>query len=598
MASSQPYEQLAQTLARHRHNPTRLVQILREAQEELGWVAPETLSAIARGVDLPFAQVAGVASFYSFFHTEPLGRYRILFSNNITDRMRGSAALMELLCQQLWLEPGHVSEDGLVSVDVTSATGMDDQGPAMLVNYRAITRLTPQRISQIAELIRSETPVADWPPEFFVVEDTIRRRDVLLNLKMEPGEALKAAFQIGPEALIAEMKLSNLRGRGGAGFPAGQKWEACRKSPGDVRYVVCNADEGEPGTFKDRVLLTSFNDLVFEGMTLAAFAVDARHGIVYLRGEYRYLLDPLNEALAKRRAAGLLGENILGSGFSFDIEIHMGAGAYVCGERSALVESLEGKPGRPRLRTWSLSTRGYLGKPTDLNNVESLASGCLVALKGGAWYAAIGLPKSTGTKLISVSGDCERPGIYEYPFGVKVATILEDCGASNALAVQVSGPSGTTLAEDEYRRQISFEDVPCGGAFMIFDQTRDMLEVARHFAHFFAEESCGFCTPCRVGTAVNVRLMDKIVDGRGSQYEIQELYKMHRLMQVTSHCGLGSTATNMISDTMTKFRPAYERRLISLDYEPAFDLDESLSQARQMTQRDDIGAHLSQEKTS
>ncbi len=586
-------------IARHRHDGTRLVQILREVQEQLSWLSPATLTHIADGIGWPRAQVSGTAAFYSFFHTRQRGKYCVLWSDNITDRMLGNADLMDAMCKKLWLEPGRVSEDGLVSVNTTSCTGLCDQGPALLVNYRAIPRMTQARLGEMVGLIREEKPVSEWPAEWFVIEDNIRRKDILLGHELKNGQALTAALERGPLAMLEEVKAGKLRGRGGAGFSTGLKWEACRNAaghgPNPAHYVVCNADEGEPGTFKDRVLLTSYADLVFEGMSIAGCVVGARKGLLYLRGEYRYLLDPLESVLAARRSAGLLGADILGKGFDFDIEIHLGAGAYVCGEESALIESLEGKPGRPRIRPPFPVTHGYLDQPTTVNNVETLAASCLIAAQGGAWYAAHGTERSAGSKILSVSGDCERPGIYEYAYGVTVRQVLEDCGATDCQAVQVSGPSGICVSADEFNRRIAFEDLATAGAFMIFDETRDMFEVARNFAHFFAHESCGFCTPCRVGTTLVRNLMDKIARGHGSPYDINELFKLHRVMQGASHCGLGNSACNPVFDTLNKFRPAYERRLKSLDYEPAFDLDAALSQARQMTGRDDAGAHLAKE---
>lgn len=588
-----------QVLARHGRDGTRLMQILRETQEALNWLAPATLTRIADGVGWPRAQVSGTAAFYSFFHTRPRGKYCVLWSDNITDRMLGNAELMDAMCKKLWLEPGRVSEDGLVSVNTTSCTGLCDQGPALLVNYRAMPRMTPTKLGEVVGMIRNEVPVSEWPAEWFAIEDNIRRKDILLGHQLQNGQALQAALQRGAEATLAEIKSGRLRGRGGAGFSTGLKWEACRNAsgtgPNPAHYVVCNADEGEPGTFKDRVLLSSYADLVFEGMSIAGYVVGAKKGLLYLRGEYRYLLEALESALAARRATNLLGSNILGKGFDFDIEIHLGAGAYVCGEESALIESLEGKPGRPRIRPPFPVTRGYLDQPTTVNNVETLASACLISAHGGAWYAAHGTEKSAGSKILSVSGDCERPGIYEYPYGVTVRQVLDDCGATDSQAVQISGPSGICVAAEEFGRRIAFEDLPTAGAFMVFDETRDMFEVARNFAHFFAHESCGFCTPCRVGTTLVRNLMDKIARGHGSPYDINELFKLHRVMQGASHCGLGNSACNPMFDTLNKFRPAYERRLKSLDYEPAFDLDAALSQARQMTGRDDAAAHLTNE---
>jgi [NiFe] hydrogenase diaphorase moiety large subunit len=401
------------------------------------------------------------------------------------------------------------------------------------------------------------------------------------------------ALARGPEAMLEEAKASKLRGRGGAGFSMGLKWEACRDAPGTAHYVVCNADEGEPGNFKDRVLLTTLADLVFEGMTLCALVIGARRGFVYLRGEYRYLLGHLESVLARRRSRGLLGARILGrEGFDFDVEIHVGAGAYVCGEESALIESLEGKRGTPRNRPPYPVTQGYLGQPTVVNNVETFAASCHVALRGGEAYAAIGTGVSTGTKLVSISGDCARPGIYEYPFGVEVARALADCGAVDTQAVQVSGPSGNCLSEAEFGRRIAFEDLPTAGALMVFDRSRDMFEVARNFVHFFAHESCGFCTPCRVGTSLLCNMMDKLAHGHGSPYDFAEIEKMNLLLLSMSHCGLGHSACNPVLHTIAKFRPAYQQRLEHEEFKPAFDLDRALGAARQMTGRDDEAAHF------
>ena len=587
-------EDLQSLLARHAADPHALVQILRELQALQGWLPRTSLGRVAVALGLTLADVEGVAGFYRFFHTRPVGAYRILFSDNVTDRMLGSEALMADLCRRLGVAPGRVSDDGLVSVDKSSCTGLCDQGPALLVNHHhVVTRLDAARVAQLAGLIHARVPVPQWPAQWFEVQDNIRRADVLLGEPVSPGAALAAALARGPEAMLAELKRSNLRGRGGAGFATGLKWELCRQAPGAEHVVVCNADEGEPGTFKDRVLLSRQADAVFEGMTVAAHCIGARRGLVYLRGEYRYLLEPLLAVLQRRRDLQLLGPSILGhAGFDFDIAIHVGAGAYVCGEESSLIESLEGKRGTPRIRPPFPVEHGYLGHPTIVNNVETFCAAGHIALQGGTWWSAIGTPKSTGTKIHSVSGDCERPGLYEYPFGTRVGRILEDCGATDTQAVQVGGPSGVCLSAFEFGRRIAFEDVPTAGAFMVFDRSRDMFEVARGFAHFFAHESCGFCTPCRVGTALVVKRMDKLAAGHGSRHDIDVLFELDRLMHTATHCGLGATACNPLRDTILKFRPAYEQHLQSLHFEPAFDLDAELSIARHMTGRDDAGAHL------
>ncbi|MFO1274270.1 MAG: NAD(P)H-dependent oxidoreductase subunit E [Rubrivivax sp.] len=584
---------VAAVLARHGHDVHRLVQVLRELQAEAGWLPPATLAAVAQGLGLTLAQVQGVAGFYRFLHLQPVGSVRILFSDNVTDRMAGSEALMADLCRRLGVAPGRVSDDGWVSVDRTSCTGLGDQGPALLVNHQqVVTRLDAARVAQLPDLVRQRVPPAWWPAEWSVVEDHVRRAEVLLAEAPPVGEAIAATLARGAEATLTEIEVSRLRGRGGAGFSTATKWKLAREAPGAEHVVVCNADEGEPGTFKDRVLLARHADEVFEGMTVAAFVTGARLGFVYLRGEYRFLLEGLEAVLARRRAAGLLGRAIAGrEGFDFDIEIHLGAGAYVCGEESSLIESLEGKRGTPRIRPPFPVQHGYRGWPTVVNNVETFCAAAHVAQKGGAWWAAIGTAKSSGTKIHSVSGDCERPGLYEYPFGTRVERILEDCGARDTQAVQVGGPSGTCLSAFEFGRRIAFEDVPTAGAFMVFDRRRDMFEVARAFAHFFAHESCGFCTPCRVGTALVVKRLDKLAAGHGSRHDIDVLFELDKLMHTATHCGLGASACNPLRDTIQKFRPAYERHLKSLHFEPAFDLDAELAIARHLTGRDDPAAH-------
>ena len=581
---------------RRRADPTQLLQILREAQEELGWISPETARAVASTLGVPATHVESVVQFYSFLYDKPRGRYRILFSDNITDRMLGSLTLFEHMLKRLKLKQGEVSPDGAVSVDLTSCTGMCDQGPAALVNNRAVTRLTARRVDEMCDLVRAGVSLRTGRPTISASKTTFAAPTRCSTRATNRARRLRAAIALGRQGMLDEMKRSNLRGRGGAGFTTSVKWESCRNAPGAERYIVCNADEGEPGTFKDRVLLTSYADRVFEGMAIAGFVAGAARGLVYLRGEYRHLLEPLEAKLDAMRRDRLMGAGICGAqGFDFDVDIHLGAGAYICGEESALIESLEGKPGKPRIRPPFPVTVGYLGKPTVVDNVETLAQATEVALHGGRMFAGRGTKHSAGTKILSVSGDCSRPGLYEYPFGVRVEQVLQDCGASDVAAVQVSGPSGVCLTPDEFRRHIAFEDVPTAGAFMVFGMERDLFEVARNFAHFFAHESCGFCTPCRVGTALLRDALDKIAEGRGSRYEINELMRLAELLRRTSHCGLGQTAGNPVRDTWAKFRPAFERRLIRGEFDPAVDLDAALTRAREIAGRDDAAAHIGAE---
>ncbi|MEQ1805228.1 MAG: NADH-ubiquinone oxidoreductase-F iron-sulfur binding region domain-containing protein, partial [Burkholderiaceae bacterium] len=501
------------------------------------------------------------------------------------------------LCRRLGVTPGQVGADGSVSVGFTSCTGLPDQGPALLINHhQVLTRFDDERVAQLADLVRAQVPPALWPREWQRVDDHVQRADVLLGAAPLQGSALRATLARGAAPTLDEIEASRLRGRGGAGFATAAKWKLARAAPlpeGGTRFVVCNADEGEPGTFKDRVLLTRQAHTLIEGMSVAARLLGARQGFIYLRGEYRYLLEALQETLSRRRGAGLLGARILGvTGFDFDIAIHLGAGAYVCGEESALLESLEGKRGTPRIRPPYPVEQGYLGQPTVVNNVETFCAAAHIAEQGGAWWAALGTAASSGTKIHSVSGDVQRPGVYEFPFGVSVREILQACGAVRTQAVQVGGPSGVCLAEPEFDRRIGFEDVPTAGAFTVFDDSRDLFEVARGYAQFFAHESCGFCTPCRVGTELIVRRMDKLAAGYGSGFDEAELRELEALLHGATHCGLGATAANPLRDTLARFPAAYRRRLIQPRFVPGFDLDAELEPARRATGRDDAQAHL------
>ncbi|BBL73276.1 NAD(P)H-dependent oxidoreductase subunit E [Methylomagnum ishizawai] len=594
-------------VARHGGEPTELLQILREVQAYLHHVPHEAMVFLYEVLQVPPAQIQGVVEFYSFLSTTPRGHYDLRVSDSITDQMLGSRALAADLCERLGVRLGETRADGAVSVDYTSCTGMCEQGPAGLVNGLALTRLDRARIGRIAELVEAGAPLEAWPEEFFAVADNVHKPGLLLENGFEPGAALAKLFERGRDATFAELEQSGLRGRGGAGFNTAWKWRFCYEGPDEdsfcpmdkrsevQRFVICNADEGEPGTFKDRVLLNSHAHRVFEGMTVCAALVGAKRGFLYLRGEYLHLYQPLLAVLEERRRLGLLGQTIQGrEGFDFDIKIHLGAGAYICGEESALIESLEGKRGNPRNRPPYPVTHGYLGQPTVVNNVETFLSAAMIALHGGAWFAAHGTEKSKGSKILSISGDCARPGIYEYPFGTTVAEILADCGASDPFGAQVGGPSGTFISDKEFGRKLAFEDLATGGSFIVFGQGRDPLEVARNFTHFFAHESCGFCTPCRVGTALLRNIHDKICAGHGTPYDLAELADLGKIIKGASHCGLGQTAANPILTTLERYPGLYEARLKETVFQPGFDLDGALEVSRRLTGRDDAHAHLEQ----
>jgi [NiFe] hydrogenase diaphorase moiety large subunit len=384
---------------------------------------------------------------------------------------------------------------------------------------------------------------------------------------IDPESGLKAALGKTRADIIGEISASNLRGRGGAGFPTGTKWNlaaAARVKPGGRKFVVCNADEGEPGTFKDRVILTEYADLVFEGMTIAGLAIGAADGILYLRGEYLYLRPHLEAVLARRRAENLLGRNVAGrDGFDFDIRIQMGSGAYVCGEETALIESLEGNRGEPRNRPPFPVDTGFDGQPTVVNNVETLAWVACILARSGQWFKSAGTAKSAGFKLFSVSGDCTAAGVYEFPLGVTVQELLDKVGGSGAKAVQIGGASGYCLPASEFSRRIAFEDVATGGSIIVFGPGRDMLAVAKNFMEFFVEESCGQCTPCRVGNARLLEGVEMLERGECSMAYLQELLGLSETMQLASKCGLGQSSPNAFVSILKHFRDEIMGRTVA-----------------------------------
>jgi [NiFe] hydrogenase diaphorase moiety large subunit len=368
-------------------------------------------------------------------------------------------------------------------------------------------------------------------------------------------KGLKAVLEKSRSDLVGAITASQIKGRGGAGFPTGIKWNLAAAAKGEVKYVICNADEGEPGTFKDRLILSDHADLVFEGMTIGGYAIGSRLGILYLRGEYTYLRPHLVSVLKARREKGLLGENILGKqGFNFDIEIRMGSGAYVCGEETALIESLEGNRGEPRNRPPFPVDTGLNKHPSIVNNVETFAWVTAICVKGPEWFKGLGTPKSAGLKLFSISGDCARPGVYEFPMGVTVNKVLEAAGGLDAKAVQIGGASGQCIPSGEFDRTIAYEDIATGGSVIVFGPQRDMLKVACNFLEFFVEESCGQCTPCRDGNPVLLEGVEMLEHGTCSMHYLNELCALGETMQAASKCGLGQSAPNAFLSIVKHFK--------------------------------------------
>ncbi len=381
------------------------------------------------------------------------------------------------------------------------------------------------------------------------------RKGEIIFSEYERGSALKKLKKLTRQDILFELKNSGLKGRGGAGFPISTKWMLAGAAISDEKYIICNADEGEPGTFKDRVLLVEYPELVFEGMVIGGFTIGAKNGIVYLRGEYEYLLKSLEDYLETMRKENMLGKNILGiKNFDFDIKIFLGSSAYVCGEETALIESLEGHRGEARNRPPYPVNTGFNGKPTVVNNVETLCCVPHIIIKGSEWFKKFGTKKSTGTKLFSVSGDCEKPGVYELEFGITIKELLNIVKAENTKAVQVGGASGKCYPKSEFDRKLAFEDAPTGGSIIIFNENRDMLKVLENFMEFFVEESCGQCTPCRIG---NIKLLEGVKSIENGTYtfgQINKLKELGKTMQVASKCGLGQASPNPFLSILENFK--------------------------------------------
>ena len=385
-----------------------------------------------------------------------------------------------------------------------------------------------------------------------------KRDGPVIFSRIEAYEGVKKAVAKGKEAVLDEIKQSNLRGRGGAGFPTALKWKFALETEANERFVVCNADEGEPGTFKDKVLLEEYAALTFEGMIIAAFVIGAEKGYMYLRGEYRELKKSLEDVLEKMRQDNVLGAAILGKqDFNFDIEIRYGAGAYICGEETALIESMEGNRGEPRNRPPFPVNTGFLGCPTIVNNVETLAIVPHIVSKGADWFKKIGTEKSSGAKLLSISGDCKKPGVYEVEYGISVSDVLKLAGADSVKAVQVGGASGVCITESELERKIAFEDLPTGGSVIIFNKSRNIIDIVKNFLEFFEEESCGQCTPCREGIPVLLEGVEMLKEGTCCGKYLKDLLSLAETMQCSSKCGLGQAAPNAFVDMVNKFKGEY-----------------------------------------
>ncbi|UCD74861.1 MAG: NAD(P)H-dependent oxidoreductase subunit E [Phycisphaerales bacterium] len=614
----------------HDCNRARLLDIARAVHKKCGYISGHAMNLIADELSTHRVEVESLVSFYSFLSDKPRGRIVIRLCNDIIDQMNGAQLVGRAFSEELGIDFGRTASDGAITLEHTACIGMCDQAPAALINDVVVTNLSSDKAREIVRELRQHTDPQRLVKHLgdgnnahelvnSMVQNNVRLPGPSIFSPVNRGEALRKALVMSPAEVIRAIKTARLRGRGGAGFPTGMKWEFARAAPGDRKFVFCNADEGEPGTFKDRAILTERADRVFAGMTIAGYAIGASEGILYLRGEYAYLRPFLEHVLQKRREDGLLGDDIFAAErepappkpagerdvhrrpgtagrrpFSFDIRIQMGAGAYVCGEETALINSCEGMRGDPRNRPPFPAQEGFLGCPTVVNNVETLCCAAKILEEGPATFNQYGSEQSSGTKLLSISGDCRRPGIYEVSFGIELSEVLEMCGARDAIAVQVGGASGEMVAPDQYDRTICFDDLCTGGAIMVFGPGRNVLEIARSFMDFFVEESCGYCTPCRVGNVLLRERLEKILDAKGEPADLEYLEALCRTIKTGSRCGLGQTSANPVLTTLKNFRKVYEV-MVQEDREGlkrSFDLQRAVAEAEELCGRESIHNHV------
>ncbi len=582
------------------NDSSRIIDIIREVQKKLGCISGETMELLADELSTYRIEIEGLVSFYSFFSEEQKGQIIIRLCDDIIDRFAGIDEVFKVFSDEIGVSIGETSSDGNFSLEYTPCIGMSDQAPAALINEVVVTNLTPASAKSIARSLKKNlAPLklikkkgdgnnSDKLINAMVKNNIRKKGEVLLSDNITPNAGLKRAFDKSPAGVIHAVTESGLRGRGGAGFPTGKKWEFARKKKASQRFVICNADEGEPGTFKDRVLLTERANLLFEGMTIAAYAIGSKSGILYLRAEYEYLLPYLEDVLKRRRRSGLLGKNIKGKkGFGFDVRIQLGAGAYICGEESALISSCEGLRGEPRNRPPFPAEKGYLGYPTIVNNVETFCCVARILDKGSRWFSRIGTEESTGTKLISVSGDCKRPGIYEVPFGTGVYELLEMSGAEDPAIIQVGGASGGMTGRTAFNRKICFEDLPTGGSLMTFSSQRNVLKIVDYFLEFFIDESCGYCTPCRVGNVFLRERIQKIMQGLAEESDLDYLKDLSKTIMTSSRCGLGLTSPKPVISSIEHFPVVYASLMKESKegLQASFDIQKALEESRRIAKR-------------
>lgn len=584
-----------------------LMDILWDIQKKRRFIASDDMTKIANEFNISKTELEGIITFYHFYHRSHAGNYTIYLNNGIISKQRNYTVVKKAFEKELGISVGETTDDKLFGLFETSCIGLSDQETSALINFQAFTDLTPLKVKNIiGQLKKGANPKSLSSMPKNNIQYTPTADKTIFFKPYTPGAALKKLKKLKPVQLIDLVKKSKLSGRGGAFFPTGMKWEFCKNNISDQKYIICNADEGEPGTFKDRVLMNKYPGLMLEGMSIAGYAVGATIGYVYLRAEYFYLRDKIEKEIQTFRTKGLLGKNILGiAGFDFDIHIHMGAGAYICGEETALINSMEGKRGEPSTKEYFPVEKGLHGKPTIINNVETLCAIPRILNMPLEKYLKIGTEATKGTKLLSVSGDCGKPGIYEIEWGMKLKHFLKLIEAENPYMVLFNGYAGECLSEADFDREISGENLLAehvqfkwgdpieyarkmsaiglrsGGSFMVFNDKRDLMPIFENITDFFVSESCGICAPCRTGNFLLAKKLKKIMLCHAENSDLEDLEKWSTIIKQSSRCGLGKTSTNYILTAMLKFPQEFNKCILAKsDFNKSFDLEKVTEEYR------------------
>jgi NADH-quinone oxidoreductase subunit F len=564
-----------------------LIPMMMYGQDELGAVTDELIAEIARRLDLQTVQVEETLEYYSMLHRKPQGKHHVQVCTNIACMLRGGTELLEHAKKRLEIGNKETTQDGVFSLEEVECIGACTGAPAIQVNYDFYENVTTRNFDRIIEELDKGGRPEPVPVISGAVHERHKLETVLISkrwgvpdshkidvaLRLGAYQALeKALKQMAPAQIIDEVKKSNLRGRGGAGFPTGMKWSFVPKDSPKPKYVICNADESEPGTCKDRPLMEMDPHQLIEGIIIAGKAIDAHRGFIYIRGEYRYVLDIVDGAISEAYARGYLGKNILGSGFDFDLLIHTGAGAYECGEESALMESLEGKRGNPRIKPPFPAVVGLYGCPTIINNVETLSAVPSIILEGGEAYANRGTPKNGGTRLLCVAGHVNKQGIFEIPLGMNMKQFIDELaggvrGGKKLKAIIPGGSSCPVMTADEVNVAMDYDSVAKAGSMLgsggmvVIDEDTCMVDMARRIMHFYAHESCGWCIPCREGTAWLQKMLDRFHEGYGRVEDIDVIGQVSENMLGRTFCPLGDAAAMPTISIVKKFRKEFEDHL-------------------------------------